>query len=186
MNKKPIVLALSIICILVLAGGSIAYFTATGSARNAVTTSTLDVELIVQEEIDGIKNVVSGNVSIMPGEAKSRIATVKNTGKEPAWIRLKVDYVSGDDVVPAMETSVVEINDINEADWDYRDGFWYYREELKAGETTPPVFTEIAAGTDIGNDLANSEMTLQFEAQGTQSKNNGTSSVEAKGWPESN
>lgn len=102
-KKKILVLALSLAMVAILAvGGSLAYFTDTDSETNTFTIGSVKIALIEQqtdgkgglEDFDQDKTLMPGTQT--DGNAVSKIVTVKNTGKNDAWVwvELKIpDYL---------------------------------------------------------------------------------------------
>lgn len=136
----------------------------------------------------------------MPGESVSKIVTVKNTGEAAAYIRVWVNTAisePGDPITNPLiknlpltievDGETVELIDIdyNTEDWEQgEDGYWYYGKALKAGETTEPLFENVTFHKLMGNAYQNSRTIVDVSAEATQVANNGTSSMEAAGWPE--
>lgn len=94
-SLKTKLLALSVVLILAALSvyGTLAYFTAQSTARNAVTTG--DIRIALEERMltpDGEKTVPFENqLGVMPGSDVSKIVTVSNTGGQPAWVRVSLD-----------------------------------------------------------------------------------------------
>lgn len=93
MNKRRILaIAMSLCIVAILAvGASLAYFTDTDNATNTFTVGNVKIELVEQqkgedglEDFDQDKTLVPGKSN--DGNAVSKIATVKNTGKNDAWV----------------------------------------------------------------------------------------------------
>lgn len=92
MKKKITALCL---CVALLAiavvGASLAYFTDTKSATNTFSVGNVKIDLIEQEKTDkGLKDFTPDK-TLVPGKsndgnAVSKIVTVKNTGKNDAWV----------------------------------------------------------------------------------------------------
>ena len=92
MKKKITALCL---CVALLAiavvGASLAYFTDTKSATNTFSVGNVKIDLIEQEKTDdGLVGFKQGK-TLVPGKsndgnAVSKIVTVKNTGKNDAWV----------------------------------------------------------------------------------------------------
>ncbi len=92
MKKKITALCL---CVALLAiavvGASLAYFTDTKSATNTFSVGNVKIDLIEQEKTDkGLKDFTQDK-TLVPGKsndgnAVSKIVTVKNTGKNDAWV----------------------------------------------------------------------------------------------------
>ena len=91
-KKKILVLALTIAMVAILAvGGSLAYLTDTDNKTNTFTVGNVNIELIEQQKgANGLENFTQDKV-LKPGKsndgnAVSKIVTVKNTGKNDAWV----------------------------------------------------------------------------------------------------
>ncbi len=174
----------------ILAAGSLAYFTASSRAVNVITTGGIDIDLMEMTEVttaEGTELVPydevypDGCAEVMPGMSVSKIVTVKNLdGSAESWIRVKTD------IIVKGETELSDemiIPNINTDDWELKDGFYYYKSPLKAGEETSPLFTEVEFDGDMDNEYQNSRVEIDVAAQAVQTKNNGASAAEAAGWP---
>lgn len=92
MKKKLTAIAL-VVALLAVAviGGTLAYFTDTDSAKNTFTVGNVKIDLIEQEKTEqGLANFEQDKL-LVPGKsndgnAVSKIVTVKNTGKNDAWV----------------------------------------------------------------------------------------------------
>lgn len=92
MKKKLTAIAL-VVALLAVAviGGTLAYFTDTDSAKNTFTVGNVKIDLIEQEKTEqGLAPFVQDKL-LVPGKsndgnAVSKIVTVKNTGKNGAWV----------------------------------------------------------------------------------------------------
>lgn len=92
MKKKITALCL---CVALLAiavvGASLAYFTDTKSATNTFSVGNVKIDLIEQEKTGDRLDNFEQNKTLVPGKsndgnAVSKIVTVKNTGKNDAWV----------------------------------------------------------------------------------------------------
>ena len=92
MKKKLTAIAL-VVALLAVAviGGTLAYFTDTDSAKNTFTVGNVKIDLIEQEKTEqGLADFEQDKL-LVPGKsndgnAVSKIVTVKNTGKNDAWV----------------------------------------------------------------------------------------------------
>ena len=91
MKKKitAIFLCVALVAIAIV-GASLAYFTDTKSATNTFAVGNVKIELIEQQRGEnGLEHFESGK-TLLPGtsdkNAVSKIVTVKNTGKNDAWV----------------------------------------------------------------------------------------------------
>lgn len=186
MKKRVLIIALVALCLSLCVGGTVAYFTAESTATNVITAGSIKIEL--QENMISKDNgqivKFEDQIGIMPGEKASKIVQVKNTGDNVAFVRIAVtkNIELTDDTAQA-DLSLVALN-INTEFWMEKDGFYYYNSELKPGDTTEPLFTEVSFGKAMDNLYQNCKVTIQVDAQATQVANNGSTAVEASGWPE--
>ena len=184
-------------CVALVAGGTLAYFSAEETAHNVITTGGVDIELV--EWMDEGKTAQwseDNPVPIMPGTVVTKIVEVKNVGSADAWVRVKVDksFKVGEE---SRDASVV-VPDLpaqapSSEPWAYReaDGYWYYTKPLAPGAVTEqPLFKSVKLLEGTGNDYQNGTATVTVSAQAVQYDNNndsdgdGVESVfEAAGWP---
>lgn len=92
MKKKltAIFLCVALVAIAIV-GASLAYFTDTDSAKNTFTVGNVKIDLIEQEKGENGLQDFTQNKTLVPGKsndgnAVSKIVTVKNTGKNDAWV----------------------------------------------------------------------------------------------------
>lgn len=203
MKKKLLALSVLMICLSLVSLGTLAYFNAEDTAHNVISSGSVNIELVEKTKGDDGKLVdfpKDGILGVMPGTAVSKIVTVKNTGEAAAYIRVWVNTAisePGDPItnpliknlpltitVDGEEVDVLTL-DYNTEDWTQgEDGYWYYNEVLKAGDTTEALFENVSFHKQMGNVYQNSKALVDVTAQATQVANNGESAVEAKGWPE--
>ena len=182
MKRKLLIFSVMAICIATLAAQTLAYFTAEGKAHNVITTGGVDITL--QEWADEDKTTPFEDVDgIVPDTTVTKIAEIKNTGASDAWIRVLVTKnieLTGDGT---PDTGLVEL-DLNRTDWTPgEDGYLYYNKILKPGEVTAPVFTSVSFNKTMGNEYQNATATVDVAAEAVQSDNNGTTVMDAQGWP---
>lgn len=186
MSKKKLFAMTALVVILAILGtGTLAYFTTKAVVHNVITTGGVDIELVENFPGADENNVLGG---IMPGAPVVKEVRVKNKDAD-AWVRMKVTVTcEGDPVDP----DVVDI-DYNLTDWvrDQKDPtIYYYKSVLPAPQgtvihETTPLFTKVEfSGANMGNEYQNAEILVTVKAQGVQVANNGTTVLEAAGWPE--
>ena len=90
MKKKLLTLSLIVICVAILAAGTLAYFSDDATAHNVITTGGVVIELVETGE-DGKPFPEEGISGVMPGESVTKRVTVKNTGMSEAWVRVRAD-----------------------------------------------------------------------------------------------
>lgn len=161
-----------------------AYYTAEERAHNVITSGDVDIELIeMMESEDGLVPFENQD-GVMPGVAVSKIVTVKNTGGQPAFIRIKLEQVItlADGKEGDVDEALVTCN-LNTINWTEHDGYYYYNNTLNPGEETKPLFTEVTFSEKMGNLYQGCTVELFVQAQATQVANNGDTALEALGWP---
>ena len=185
MKKKLCVIALLVICLAIAAYGTSAYFTHEQTATNVITFGSIKVELqewsdtgnglIPFEDIDGVQ----------PGTEVSKIVQVKNIGGQAAWIRVSADKTIhlAEGVDGEVDLSLISY-DLNTDFWTEKDGFYYYNAILQPNEVTEPLFTKVIFSATMSNMYQNSKAVIDVTAQATQVANNGTSALDAAGWPD--
>lgn len=190
--KKKIVAAALIVsvCGAMMGTGTLAYFAVDGTARNVITTGGIDIDLIEKmEQADGtlVDFPEDGVTGIMPGTTVSKIVSVKNTGPNSAWVRIKVE---AEITNPQGESLALEVGDGKAMDvtvlegWtDGGDGHFYFDQKVKPGESTSVLFEEVSFNAQLDNRYQNSTAVLTVKAEAVQTDNNGETVMEAAGWP---
>ena len=188
MKKKVFVCAFIAVCLLIVAYGTTAYFSYEDTATNVITAGDVKIEL--QEwaipDTGGDPVPFEDVIDVQPGTAVSKIVEVKNTGHQPAWVRISVvkliqlaEGVEGD-----VDLSLIEF-DINDQYWIEKDGYYYYYTALAPGNTTEYLFSSVNFSESMDNMYQYSKAIIEVTAQATQVANNGDSVLEAAGWPKS-
>lgn len=173
MKRKCFVLSVIAILLAVLTFGAYAYFTAVGTAENVITTGNIQIKLH-QTEIDR-------TAPIRWGTTVDNTVTVENTGKHPAFVRIALEFAVENTKLPQ---GCVQL-DVNTAEWEYDEGFYYYNAALQPGETTQPLFTQVYFdGTGIDPADLDGNLAMHIDAYGVQSENNGENPQQATGWPQ--
>lgn len=166
-----------------LANGTLAYFTATETARNVITSSGIAIAL---EESTSGGAAFEDVTGVMPGDTVSKIVTVENRQAEAwvrAWVELKVVHPElGEEIAPIGALNGLPISiDFDTASWTYNedDGHFYYNRSLATGGVTEPLFTQVVFDAeDLGNEWQNVELVISITAEAVQTANNPT----AIGW----
>lgn len=186
--KRRIFACAVIVATMALMGfGSMAYFSTDGTATNVITTGSISIELKEMSLAEDGETLVpfQDQTDVMPGAQISKIVTVENIGSSDAYIRISlkkaIELAEGQE--GDIDLSLVTC-DLNTEDWTEKDGYYYYNETLPAGGETTPLFTTVTFSTDMSNLYQNSKATIEVYAQATQAANNGSTALEAAGWPE--
>lgn len=181
MKRKILILSVLVICLAMIAAGSLAYYTADTKAHNVITTGSVDIQLnewANEERTEKFEN----QTGVMPGKDVTKIVEVKNVGTGSAWVcvQMFVDvYAENGKQLP---TEPVKL-DINDTDWTYQDGYYYYNKPLAPGASTEPLFTTVSFDEQMGNEYQNAKAKIDITAIAVQSANNGETVLEATGWP---
>lgn len=177
-KKKIAVLAAIVCCLMLVAGGTLAYFTAEETAFNVITTGNLEMTLIDVYDAEDGKNVV-------PDTEVSKVVSVKNDGDVSFWTRVKLDKII--EAAEGVEAELVFDEyislDIDTENWTEKDGYYYYNHALKPGETAEDLFTTVFFAPEMGNEYMNADMEINVTAEAVQSRNNGERVLDAVGWP---
>lgn len=148
--KKKIMAACMCTAMLAVAvvGGTMAYFTDTEKADNVFTVGNVDITLTEPNwEGEGSKDAPEA----YPGEALAKDPTVENTGKNPCFVRIKVDGWDclGEDNMITYRTDYVadKLGD----NWELYDGYFYYNTVLNTGDKTDALFDQIVIPATVTN-----------------------------------
>lgn len=190
MKKRIFAIAVVLICISILASTTIAYFTEVETARNVITSGGIAVQVVEQQLVDGVTQPYPAQpIPIKPGATVSKIVSVQST-QQPAWIRVHytVEVFDGDgkklEISPNTLNQMILIS-TDQTNWIASGGWWYYPEVLRTGEITKPLFESVSfSGPNMGNAYQNCTVVITVNAQAVQQANNGTTVMEAAGWPE--
>ena len=188
MKKKIAIGAVLVLCLSMLIYSTIAYFNTADTARNVITAGDIKIELQETAIRDGEEILFEQSqerFDVMPGQDVSKIVRVKNTGSNPAYIRVEVQkaIALAADAQGDVDLELVSL-DFDSEKWTLRnDGYYYYNEPLAPGETTAALFKNVKFDTKMGNMYQGSTATIKVSAQATQVKNNGDNAIDAKGWP---
>ena len=191
MKKKIFSLALVIGLFAVTAGSTAAFFTASETAHNTITTHKVDIEIqettIVTDENGLIAELPFGSVtfdSFMPTATVSKIVKVQMPeDSADAWVRVRM-------------TKEVTLADGTAGNTDYilidtmsgwiagEDGWYYYEVPMTSGDITTPLFEEVHFSQEMDNAHQRATANITITAQAVQTAHNGESVLEAAGWPQ--
>lgn len=188
MKRKIAALVVFIAIAVMSISGTMAYFTAESTATNVITTGSIDIQLVETEKNgNGIEvPFTNDQKGIMPGDSISKIVRVVNSeDAQDAYVRVSVSKTIS--LAPGLSgqinTDLISC-DFNTADWEYKDGYWYYKKPLAPGAFTSPLFEHVTFDTAMGNLYQNCEAKIDVYAQAVQVKHqNVDKATEALGWP---
>ena len=175
-------------CVALTAGGTLAYFSASETAHNVITTGGVGIELDEWALDEAGSRVEFTDVDgVMPGETVSKIVEVRSTDTAPAWVRAKVTLSAtlADGTVLAADDLAGAVSiDYDESSWKFEDGWWYCKDVLPGNGVTEPLFEGVSFSAEgMGDAYQDCSVTVEVVAQAVQSANNGESALEAAGWP---
>lgn len=179
MKKKFIMISLLLTLFSILTFSSLAYFTSQESVRNIITTGSIELQIVELGE-DGLTFPLEGVNRIMPGSKVIKNVSIKNSGKNAMWLRVKPvkNFVNNEE----LDTEVT-ILDFNMTDWIEKDGWYYYNKILNPTLLTEELFNSVEfKEVEMGNEYQNSVFTIDIIAQAVQSENNPDGPLAALGW----
>ena len=142
MKKKIAIGAVLVLCLSMLIYSTIAYFNTADTARNVITAGDIKIELqetaINNDGEEILFEQSQERFNVMPGQDASKIVRVKNTGSNPAYIRVEVQkaIALAADSHGDVDLDLVSL-DFDGDSWRLgSDGFYYYDQPLAPGETT--------------------------------------------------
>ena len=190
MKKKLFYIAVIVICLSLITGGTYAYFTTSDTARNVITSGGVEITVVEQQLVNGtLQPYPSQPIPVMPTTKVSKIVSVQST-KQAAWVRmnytLTVYDVDGKKMdIPADDLAKVIVIETDATNWTLKDGWWYYNTAVGSGDMTKPLFEEVEfSGPNMDNKYQNCTVLIDVTAQAVQKANNKETVLEALGWPE--
>ena len=179
---KIFVVALVAALMTFISTSTLAYYSTVGKATNVVTSG--NIQFIIHEMTDQGKEFPKEGVYIVPGDIVSKEVSIESDCEHPFYLRVKIIY--GVDSKELSTEDCFKLN-INEQYWELHDGWYYYKDIVTPGETTPDVFSHVEiVGSKVDNSYLGKTLTLTVNAQAVQSENNPISdgnTYTASGWP---
>lgn len=180
---KTVTIALIAIVMTLISQSSLAYYSTIGKATNVVTTG--NIQFIIHETTDQGTSFPDDGVYIVPGDVVSKQVSIESDCDYPFYLRVKI--VSGIDSEELSSDECFKLN-IDESNWQYVDGWYYYNDIVKPGENTPYVFSTVEiVGDKVDNNYLGKTLTLTVVAHAVQSENNpiqNNDTSTASGWPQ--
>ena len=175
-------ISLAAVILTLLTQGTLAYYTTVGKATNVVTSGNITLQ--INEMTDQGTPFPEEGVYITPGDVVSKIVTVENICEHPFYLRVKLVHGINSQELPSEDCLKLNIDDKN---WTYKDGWYYYTGIVEPGETTPYIFSHVEiVGSKVDNSYIGKTLTLSVIAQAVQSQNNPIidgDTTTASGWP---
>lgn len=186
MNKKLILIILLIFVISVSALAlSSAFIIKESTSSTIITFGSIKMKLIETTLENGkeIEVLNNDNINISDNANVSRIVKVKNIGKHPIYVRLSLAINNSSQETNDFLNELIKLN-VNEKNWIYKDGWYYYANKLLNDEATKPLLTEITFDVDKLTSLyPGKKFKLDIKAEAVQTENNSENILEVKGWP---
>ena len=182
MKKKKIkLLVASMAVAAILVGGSLAWFQFHQSVPNHFTTGSLKTDIIEHFNPNSPEAT-----NMQPGVKVQKEVTVKNLGKSPAIIRVKLDpewdakgslpQESAAKAVTLGTTNVVTTVPKNDkGSWIYNstDGYYYYTQLVAPGASTSQLLNNVMLNGDFNltNDYQDRGLTVNVTSDAIQATN---------------
>lgn len=146
-NKKPLI-ALALIAMIGVVGGTFAYFTSSASFENIFKTSPYSTEF--EEEFES-------PTSWTPGTTTDKTVIAKNNGDVDVAVRVSYEEewtsANGDSLALVQNgNTAAVINFANSSDWTLVDGYYYYNYKLAKDESTSSFIESVTFNKDIVSD----------------------------------
>ena len=145
MDNKKSLIALALVALIGIVGGTYAYFTTTSKLTNEFTTGTYSTS--VTEEFTSPDNWT-------PGTTTTKKVNVKNNGSVPIVARAifteKWTAASGANLALTRDGVTVALFDVN-ANWVYNaaDGYYYYNTVLNTNGVSADFISEVTFNPDF-------------------------------------
>ncbi len=180
---RPLIttVAFALVTIALFSAQTFAYFSESISANNQrIDGGQLDVELIeMMVDGGGSVEVYTDPVSVYPSAVVSKIVTVKNVGDLPAYIRIKLDKKVNDEASLPPDWQEQMVCGINWSDWEYADGYYYYKQSVAGGAETKALFETVSFLSSMGNEFMGKTLQLAVTVEATQANGNGSGPMNA-------
>lgn len=167
-----------------------AFFSTSIDTNNLITFGNLGLQInetVLDTSGRELVYTGEGRMKLDAGNHVSRIIRLENTGNEPMYVRASIEMTGTDmNGKPLVATGEVSDFALNEEDWSYKEGWYYYNKVLEPGAESEVLMTGVSFDiAEISERYCGGDFTLDVSAQGVQSKNNGDGNVLlVKGWPE--
>ena len=183
LRERIVILSLiGILVVAIIGGSSMAQVTRKAETENIISSGEISVKLLNKTKNgDDMPELIT---HIVPGDTLDNVVSVKNTCQYDEYIRVSLDKVIYE---TAEENAILDDSKatflLNEEDWTYneRDGYYYYNDVLKAGETSEVLYDGIFLSYSMGNEYKLAVMDVEITVEAVQSVNNGDVFT-AEGW----
>lgn len=151
-----------------------AYWKTAGDTDNILTMARYQNRIVEEYKVPD---------HVDPGAEIDKVVNVKNTGSVDTIVRLSVEKMFGDRKADGtfekdeeLDPEMVEIS-YNTTSWTQKaDGYFYYKDILKAGKTTKePLFTSYKLSMKAGNAYKGKEARIIVRMESVQAEGNAVS-----------
>lgn len=174
-NKIALLATAAVIASMIIVGGTLAFFTDKGEAKNVITIG--DVKITLTEP--KFEALTSGRLevdNIKPADRITKDPTITNTGSNDAYIRCKVNVsgftVDNQDTLATRRVQVLKGLNINPKDWvACSDGYLYYQRQLPTaahGDNRVTLFDTFEVPKGWGNETVNQKFQISISAEAIQ------------------
>jgi predicted ribosomally synthesized peptide with SipW-like signal peptide len=191
-SKKKLITAILALGVTIgsFAFGTVAYFTdsATSSGNTISSATEMQVELkdYIRPAGSPIPVPSPTEIAILPGYTVEKSLSVSNTGRTPVWVRVALateitlsEKEQGNENL--IDYSLISF-DFNTTEWEYKDGYYYYKARLAKGAETTPLYSAVHFSKDMGNLYKDSAISVTAIMQVVQANYNGETVFDAVGW----
>ena len=182
-KKLAVISAVAVLCFATLV--TFAFFSAQKTTTNVISTGTVDLELY---ETDGQKEYWGENgmtiTGVMPDTDVTKNVFIYNKGSADLYARVRATVtVTGADGKTLSPQYVSYAPDSK--NWTEKNGWYYYNGTMKPGNKTSAALfiSSVHIDKNMPNEYQGCTIRVKVEAQAVQSKNNGSSALNAAGWP---
>ena len=179
-------LAITLVVLLV-AGGTMAWFTATAeTATNSFTAGTVKIELYENDMLIGGENTGLTFTNVNPGDCYVKEVYVKNTGTKRVMVRVHVSaliqgFTASNDN-PNPDIGIVKFDVHENWEYDAATQHYYYKNVLLPGTETEPILVDNKIcfdGEGMGNEYQGATFDIILNADAIQATNNAPTT---EGW----
>ena len=147
MKKRWIAAAFLLTAILSFRGAS-AYFTDAEIQNNQIDIGSVTTEVLEDFPDPGEPS---------PGSRITKVVRIRSTGESDCAARVQVLFSDS-------EAEQICTPDYNTGDWEYEEGWWYYRHVLHTGDVTEPLFTNVSISPDA-DDIKDFDIYIRQESR---------------------
>lgn len=161
MKRRSIILSIIILVAIMIAGGSLAWFTSSPDAAvNEFKLGTVKVK-VIEPGFENLTNVEATTYN--------KNVQVQSLGTKRTYVRVRLVPEWSD---PSLSVSNVVLN-LNTGDWTAKqsDGYYYYKHILTQNQTTTLLLNSVTF-TDLPEEYEGKTFTLKVVAEGVQVTHN--------------